>query len=296
MEKTKEKLKKLVSILTSSSILLSSCSSGLRIEEPVDGRLDFKSDNFANDTLDGSGRLSLRSFITADKEKIISGCRKLATDLYDNPSLAHKLKNYPEVVLASYGLSTIDFDVNSVEMQVLLALGDSEIVAALESKDFIKYLKLLRQKEILLDESLKRIDLTVLDNASALLKSTDGSLVDNQSVDAELNSLVFICAVAVLIYVVGATIAAVEVAGYFHFALSAKFASPDKKKENIEKASPSLSLFIDKTPVVMTDDIRIKNELNEFKEYLQNNSELSQAEIEDISNIIANLSFENQDK
>lgn len=181
-------------------------------------------------------------------------------------------------------------------MQVLLALGDSEIVAALESQDFIKYLKLLQQKQILLDESLERIDLSVLDNASALLKSTDGSLVEKQNVDAELNSLVFICAVAVLIYVVGATIAAVEVAGYFHFALSAKFASPDRKKDNIAMVSPSLSLFIDKTPVVMTDDISIKNDLNEFKEYLRNNSELSQAEIEDISNIIANLSIENQDK
>lgn len=296
MEKAREKFKKLVCILTSSSILLSSCSGGLRIEEPVDGRLNFKRDNFADDTLDGSGRLSLRSFITADKEKIIYGCRKLASDLYDNPSLAHKLKSYPEVVLANYGLSTIEFDLNSVEMQVLLALGDSEIVAALESQDFIKYLKLLQQKQILLDESLERIDLSVLDNASALLKSTDGSLVEKQNVDAELNSLVFICAVAVLIYVVGATIAAVEVAGYFHFALSAKFASPDRKKDNIAMVSPSLSLFIDKTPVVMTDDISIKNDLNEFKEYLRNNSELSQAEIEDISNIIANLSIENQDK
>lgn len=39
----------------------------------------------------------------------------------------------------------------------------------------------------------------------------------------------------------------------------------DRKKDNIAMVSPSLSLFIDKTPVVMTDDISIKNDLNEFK-------------------------------
>ena len=51
------------------------------------------------------------------------------------------------------------------------------------------------------------------------------------------------------------------------------------------------------TPVVVTNDISAKkNDLTVFYEYLENNSGLSQAEAKDLSNIIANVSIENQNK
>ena len=95
-------------------------------------------------------------------------------------------------------------------------------------------------------------------------------------------AVAFIYVAVAFIYVAVATIAAVEVAGYFHFAVKAKFAGleTEVRRDSMElTANAAIGLFLDKTGISTSIDECVVQVLKETEQ-------LSGTEVSEVRDIV----------
>lgn len=88
-----------------------------------------------------------------EKELMVLG--RLAKDALLNPENANDFSKNPEEYLKKNGIINADFDLESVETRVILALGDSDIRESLSSNNITKFVNLLHEKKYIEYNNLK---------------------------------------------------------------------------------------------------------------------------------------------
>ena len=275
MKTPSERLKRIACFLSGSSLLLSSCDSNplLRGEQDV---MEFSEKNFSEDREEVPSPFHIREYLSQEEKNLVNSHRNLSIDIYSNSSLAKEFDKNPELVLQRYGISGMETNKWSTEIQMMRALADDDVVSAIETRNFRKYIEVLNEKGILKDSKLKQIHKT----SSALSQSLRAMSTDSAQSISE--SLVFGAFAVAFIYVVVATIAAVEVAGYFHFAVKAKFAGleTEVRRGSMElTANAAIDLFLDKTGTSTSIDECVVQVLKETEQ-------LSGTEISEVRDIV----------
>ncbi|MDR0207004.1 MAG: hypothetical protein LBI45_07095 [Bacteroidales bacterium] len=73
----------------------------------------------------------------------------LATDIFENPSIAISFSNDPQGYFKAKGLSSCSIDINSVEVKAVLAFADQDIKNAILANDLPKFVEVLQTKNYL---------------------------------------------------------------------------------------------------------------------------------------------------
>lgn len=279
MKTPSERLKQIVCFLSGSSILLSSCSSHPLLNEGQDN-MTFSEKNFSEDKDEVATPFHLREYLSQEELAIVKSLKALSSDIYSNAALAKEFDRHPETVLHRYGISGMEINEWSTEIQMMRALADDDVVSAIEKRDFKEYIDVLNRKGILKDSQLRQIHKTSSTLSEKLRSFSETASLPEQ--DQLQESLVFGAFVIAAIYVVVATIAAVEVVGYVHFAVKTKFAGLEKKvrKGSLEKTtSAAIDLFLDKTGTTASIDDRVVQVLKETEQ-------LSPSEVEEVRGVV----------
>ncbi|MDI3479820.1 MAG: hypothetical protein PWQ14_966 [Rikenellaceae bacterium] len=183
----KTHLRDVLIYLTSGSILLSSCESPY-VES-------FTSENFAKDENTGKELIPINIYLNKKDQSLIKFIQQFAHDVLTNPRLSVEFKENPKKVLANYNLEGLNIDTKSPEIQIILTLGDKEIQETLLKGDFTKYIKLLKEKELLQSDKVKALD--------KIFQTKGDITIENEE---QLIPLLAICFVVALIYVAVATV------------------------------------------------------------------------------------------
>lgn len=243
MKKKKDIVKRTIVVLSTGSLLFSSCSDNR--EDLLNSDVDFKFNKqfFAKDFSRVNSPFSLRSKFSDDEFAEISSFARLSTDLYNDTSLADKLKNNFSETMSLYNLSTETHEYDSPEIQFLLLLADPIAKEYLETENFVELAEYAKKKGINLPPSGEEWNI----GHKALCKPG-------------------IAAIPVAIYVAAATILAVEVSVVVHFAVKFWFAGVGKKPkpsnqstsisatcENVSESLMSFDLIDDDTKQAVSE-------------------------------------------
>ena len=274
MKTPSERLKRIVCLLTGSSVLLSSCTSHplLRGDHDI---MTFSEKNFSEDKDESTSPFHIREFLSEEEMTIVNSLKNMSKDIYSNTALAKEFDKNPETVLRKYGISGMNINKWSTEIQMMRALADDDVISAIEKRNFKEYINLLNEKGILKDSQLRKIHKTSSALSEGLRSMSHGS-------QEQVNAIFFGAFAVAVIYVVVATIAAVEVVGYFHFAVKAKFAGIEKEVRRGTMdltANAALDLFLDKTGNAVSVDEWVV-------QVLQETENLSDNEVEEVRNIV----------
>jgi len=288
MKNLSERFTKLVCALTGGSILFSSCDGGTLLRGPIDDEVEFKHKNFAKNSSQSSFGFPVKDYISEEEAVLVEKLQNFAVDIFDNPELAREFDRDQLLVLSRYGISQMEVDNFSTEIQLIKATSDPEISSALSEGNLCLYLQLLSEKKLLQDTRLQQV------HKSLLAKD---HLVDPSKLPEIHESFVFGAAVIVVLYVAVATIAAVEVVGYFHIAIKTKFGGPPQPprpghptgppRRHQMMGSPALRLFVNKNPVLPiggSDEY-----IEEIRRSLSKIGQVSDSEIDLTMNIINNM-------
>lgn len=235
--------------------------------------------NFSENYDEVPSPFHLREYLSEDEMSLINSLKNLSRDIYSNTALAKEFDKKPDEVLRRYGISGIEANNWSTEIQMMRALADDDIVSAINRRDFKGYIETLNEKGILKDYQLRQIHKT----SSALSEKLRSLSTKPNMPDKDLkDELVFGAFAVAVIYVVAATIAAVEVAGVFHFVVKTKFAGLEKevRKESMDlTVNAAVNLFLDKTGTIGTIDERVV-------ELLRQTEQLSDNEVNEVRDVV----------
>lgn len=132
---------KVVCGLLSASILASSCSSNLDHDQLVYPVSNNNSDR-------GITAIDLETILKHDDSAYINALVKFSQDIIENPVLAKAALSDSLNVLKKYGYDgeiKLDEDLT----KIVMALGDDEINSSLKKHDYINFIRLLKDKDLL---------------------------------------------------------------------------------------------------------------------------------------------------
>ena len=168
---------------------------------------------------------------------MVDSIRKLVCEITSNPQSALLFSQEPDILLGKYGLQDTAIECDSVGLMILQSLCKQEALQALKNEDFVYYLNLLREYGIPIDEALKDIKDQVQKKQVVTRAVGDLSACDisRDKLECVWGVLAF-----AFLYVIAATIAAVEVAAVVDFAVKVTGPSLPKKKPTEEKKTRSV--------------------------------------------------------
>ena len=216
--KNKSHIQKIISLLTSSSILFTSCGGDNLISIfNQDEKFNFNRDKFATNT-ESIELIPLDIYLSEKDIKEITFIHKFSKDIIKNPELVSNFIANPNSILSQYNINDIEIDLNSEEIQLLIALGDKDIHKAIQAKDLKTFLFLLQKKGLLQNDIIEGMTQITTNYNKGKITTRSGD--DNGEQFDENIWPIAICALGVGIYVVGITCFWLEVAAQAHFAVT----------------------------------------------------------------------------
>ena len=147
-------MKKPGKLLTNTTLAI--CGSSL-ILNSCDGYF-YNGDMINEDQLSDIGLSAINIELSPEDQAYIEFLNKLGLDIIQNPKIAEEFAKDPQVFVEKYGYhAKVDLDKNM--LHYILTLGDQDINIAIHQNDFKKVIKLMRKKELLVNNYTK-VELT----------------------------------------------------------------------------------------------------------------------------------------
>lgn len=183
-----------------SSILFTSCSQDVDIEQLVDkSQEDFDITN--------SKGVSLALTLSEDTKQALREIAPLVQEIIDNPHVAKELTEDPEAFCKKRGYNFV-IDLDDAMFKVIIALGDNEINEALRNSDIEKFIQLCAEKHLLDEGQSVRINAVFQDDKeqelfNSIAEQLNGEPLTSRGVTLwAVISLVLVIAV-VITYTIG---------------------------------------------------------------------------------------------
>lgn len=131
-------------------------------------------ESFTSDEDEGISLLPIDLMVSENVN--IQGMVDFAKDVIASNELQQQFNANPTAVLEQYHIS--QFDARSPQIQVLFAMGDSEVLSAIRKNDFDAYLNIMEKKQYLQSDMIKKIKKQMeqgisIDQTKAVLQTED---------------------------------------------------------------------------------------------------------------------------
>ena len=224
--KSNKHITRLVTGLTGTSIIAQSCS-GFYMEDYQVVEKD----------LTDIGASAIQIKLSTKDIQYLHFLDKIGNDIITNPEIAHEFAKDPQLYIQKYGYNE-DVDIEENMLKLILALGDYEINRAVKNGDIKSFLNLLKNKNLLNNNSYNEIQLT-----------NDDTTTIEEALRPE-DSVICGLAAACVFYVAMAVVSVVAVAYTAAAAVTLAatlgvYTSVDTVSKNIHS-----NLFIDNYPVL----------------------------------------------
>lgn len=199
------------------------------------------SENFAKDHLSGESLLPVSVYLS--DEINVAGMILFAQDVISKPDFKQIFYNNPQQVLSEYGIEF--YDIESPQIQVILASADPDVQKKIDEKDFKGYLHVLEQKNYLQTEVVRQMIATM----------DAGMPIDTKAIDPTYGCVLMIPVVLGAAVVV-AVAAAWVVAAWAHVAAYTDIAVSGATGEDLPILSEdAIMLYLDQTKSLDTKDL-----------------------------------------
>ena len=212
------------------------------------------SENFAKDRLLGDSLLPVNVYLSDDIN--VEGMIQFAQDVLSKPDFKEVFYRNPKQVLSEYGIES--YDIDSPQIQVILASADPDVQQKIADKDFKGYLHILEQKNYLQTDVVR-----------FMLATMDAGLqIDTKSADVTYGCVLVIPVVLGAVLVLAVALALV-VAGYVDVVAYTELTTRGASIDDIPILSEdAVTLYLDQTKSLETKDLTEAEYVSRIREIL----------------------------
>lgn len=271
----KEHIAKILLLVGTSSIVAESC---------IPNEILYTQNDFAKDSKLGATLLPIHIYI--DERVNINGILSFVNDVLSDPYICKEFSKHPDIVLAKYGLDGLDKE--DPQLQILVAMADSDIQKCIKEQNLTQYLSTLESKNLLQSDLIQHIN-SVLRNGDLkkqlelLTKSDESIVVDAALVVPTVVVVAFAVWVTVGIRLVAAVQwgAAVQALAEIHAAvhLSTRFYTYTTGADELHLVEDqALELYIDYSKDISMPETEEEEYIKEIREFMVETDELNSRE------------------
>lgn len=211
-------------------------------------------ENFAQDQLLGESLLPINIYLPDDIN--VEGMIQFAQDVLSKPNFKQVFYKDPQRIMSEYGIGS--YDVDSPQIQVILASADPDVQDKINEHDFKGYLHVLEQKNYLQTDVVRQM-LAVMDA---------GLPIDTKAIDPSYGCVLMIPVVLGAAVVV-AVAAAWIVAAWAHVAAYTELTIRGSAIEDIPILSEdAITLYMDQSKSLDTMDLTEEEYVSLIREIL----------------------------
>lgn len=122
---------------------------------------------------------------------------RLSNDIVNNPVIAKAFSQDPEAFIEAYGIKNMKIDLDDELLQLITALGDEDIVAAIKKNDIKEYLSLCKSKGYFDRISALECNSSLIKTLGDKINLSKASQAANDSIDTSAVAVVVAVAVGV---------------------------------------------------------------------------------------------------
>lgn len=199
------------------------------------------SKDFAEDKDSGQSLLPMNVYLPDGIN--INGMIQFSRDALSKPNFKQAFYSNPKEVLSQYGIES--YDIDSPQIQVILASVDPDVQKKIKDRDFKGYLHILEQKKYLQTEVVRQLTTTI----------NKGIPMDTKSIEDTYDCVLMIPIVLGAAAIV-AVAAAMMVATWAHVATYTDLVINGDSKDGLPILSEeAIMLYLDETKNLNTKDI-----------------------------------------